>query len=67
MRKGLDGLVMLLREALKQEPFLGHLFAFRGKRAWMLKILFRDGNGFCLFTKRLDQGCCAGFVAGGLN
>ena len=59
MRKGLDGLAMLVQGTLKQDPFSGHLFAFRGRRASMLKILFWDGNGLCLFTKRLDQG---GFV-----
>ena len=47
------------RSTLKKDPFSGHLFAFRGKRASMLKMLFWDGNGLCLFTKRLDQG---GFV-----
>jgi hypothetical protein len=51
MRKGLDGLAMLVQETLKQDPFSGHLFAFRGKKASMLKILFWDGNGLCLFTK----------------
>lgn len=59
MRKGLDGLAMLVQETLKKDPFSGHLFAFRGKKAQMIKILFGDGNGLCLFTKRLDQG---GFV-----
>ena len=33
MRKGLDGLAMLVQETLKQDPFSGHLFAFRGKKA----------------------------------
>jgi transposase len=59
MRKGMDGLAMLVQDALKQDPFSGHLFAFRGRRARIVKILFWDGNGLCLFTKRLDQG---GFV-----
>lgn len=59
MRKGLDGLAMLVQEVLKKDPFSGHLFAFRGRRASMLKILFWDGNGLCLFTKRLDQGSFA--------
>jgi transposase len=45
MRKGLDGLAMPVQGALKQDPFSGHLFAFRGKRASVLKILFCDGNG----------------------
>jgi transposase len=33
MRKGLDGLAMLVQQTLKQDPFSGHLFAFRGKKA----------------------------------
>jgi transposase len=56
MRKGLDGLALLVQQTLKQDPFSGNLFAFRGKKASMLKILFWDGNGPCLFTQRLDQG-----------
>lgn len=59
MRKGLDGLATLAQEVLKKDPFTGHLFAFRGRRANTIKILFWDGNGLCLFTKRLDQG---GFI-----
>jgi transposase len=58
MRKGMDGLAMLVQDTLKKAPFSGHLFAFRGKQA-MLKILFWDGNGLCLFTKRIDR---RGFV-----
>jgi transposase len=56
MRKGLNGLAALVQETLKQDPFSGHLFAFRGKSASMLKILFWDGNGLCLFTKKIDRG-----------
>jgi transposase len=40
MRKGLDGLAMLVQEVLKKDAFSGHLFAFRGRKASMLKILF---------------------------
>ncbi len=56
MRKGFDGLSLLVQEVLRADPFSGHLFVFRGKRATTLKILFHDGNGMCLFSKRLDQG-----------
>ena len=56
MRKGIHGLAALVQETLKQDPFSGHLFAFRGKNASLLKILFWDVNGLCLFTKRLDSG-----------
>jgi transposase len=56
MRKGMDGLAGLVQNTLKKDPFTGHLFAFRGRKAETLKILFWDGNGLCLFTKRLDRG-----------
>jgi transposase len=56
MRKGMDGLAVLVQETLKKDPFSGHLFAFRGRKAGIVKILFWDGNGLCLFTKRLDRG-----------
>ncbi|CCG42829.1 IS66 family insertion sequence element accessory protein TnpB [Magnetospirillum molischianum] len=56
MRKGMDGLAVLVQEHLKKDPFSGHLFAFRGRKADTLKILFWDGNGLCLFTKRIDRG-----------
>ena len=56
LRKGLDGLAMLVQEVLEQDPFSGHLFAFRGRKANLIKILFWDGSGLCLFTKRLEDG-----------
>ena len=39
MRKGLDGLAMLVQGTLQQDPFSGHLFAFRGRRADLIKIV----------------------------
>ncbi len=56
MRKGLDGLAMLVQGVLKQDPFSGHLFAFRGRKANLIKILYWDGTGLCLFSKRLEEG-----------
>ncbi len=56
MRKGLDGLAMLVQGVLEQDPFSGHLFAFRGRKANLIKIVFWDGTGLCLFTKRLEEG-----------
>ncbi len=53
MRKGLDGLAMLVQGVLEQDPFSGHLFAFRDRKA--IKIVFWDGTGLCLFTKRLEE------------
>jgi transposase len=55
MRKGIDGLAMLVQGVLRQDPFSGHLFVFRGRKADLIKIVFWDGTGLCLFTKRLEQ------------
>ena len=52
----MDGLALLVQEVLRQDPFSGHLFVFRGRRANLIKIVFWDGTGLCLFTKRLEQG-----------
>jgi transposase len=56
MRKGIDGLAMLVQGVLRQDPFSGHLFVFRGRKANLIKIVFWDGTGLCLFTKRLEHG-----------
>ena len=56
MRKGIDGLATLVQEILLHDPFSGHLFAFRGGKANLIKILYWDGTGLCLFTKRLELG-----------
>lgn len=56
LRKGMDGLATLVQEILLHDPFSGHLFAFRGGKANMIKILYWDGTGLCLFTKRLEHG-----------
>jgi transposase len=56
MRKGIDGLAMLVQAVLRQDPFSGHLFVFRGRKASLIKIVYWDGTGLCLFTKRLEQG-----------
>src|SRR5258707_10970489 len=56
MRKGVDGLAMLVQAVLRQDPFSGHLFVFRGRKANLIKIVYWDGTGLCLFTKRLEQG-----------
>lgn len=56
MRKGFDGLAAAVQERLAQDPFEGHLFVFRGRRGDLLKILWWDGQGLCLFAKRLEKG-----------
>lgn len=57
MRRGFDGLAALAQSALDQEPFSGHVFVFRGRRGDIVKLLWWDGQGMCLFAKRLEKGC----------
>ena len=56
MRKGFDGLAVMTQQVLEQSPHSGALFAFRGKRGDLVKLLWYDGQGMCLFSKRMDRG-----------
>ena len=56
MRKGMDGLAMLVQQGLSEDPFDDGLFAFRGKRGGPIELLWYDGQGMCLFGKRLERG-----------
>lgn len=56
MRKGMDGLAALAQTVLEQEPFSGHVFVFRGRRGDLVKLVWFDGDGLCLFAKRLERG-----------
>ena len=56
MRKGFDGLAALVQTQLAEDPFSGQLFVFRGRRGDRVKILWWDGDGMCLFAKRLERG-----------
>jgi transposase len=56
MRRGFQGLSAQVQTALKQQPFSGHVFVFRGRRGDTIKILWFDGDGLCIFAKRLEQG-----------
>jgi transposase len=56
MRRGFTGLSALAQTALNQNPFTGHIFVFRGKRGDLIKVLWFDGDGLCLFAKRLERG-----------
>ena len=55
-RRGIDGLARLCKDVLKHDPFSGWLFVFSNRSATALKILVYDGQGFCLFHKRLSCG-----------
>jgi transposase len=55
-RKGIDSLVFLCRSVIKVDPFSGSMFVFRNRSFYMIRVLVYDGQGFCLFTKRLSEG-----------
>jgi len=56
LRRGFSGLSAATQTVLKQDPFSGHVFVFRGRRGDLIKVLWWDGDGLCLFAKRLERG-----------
>jgi transposase len=57
MRKGMGTLTALVQQTLGHDPFLcGTVYAFRGRRGGLMKLLWHDGVGMCLFIKRLERG-----------
>lgn len=55
-RKGIDGLAAVCRQVLHEHPLSGAVFVFRNRSGTTLKLLFDDGQGYWLCTKRLSQG-----------
>ena len=55
-RRGVNGLVALVAEALGADPYCGQVFVFRSKRKDRLKLLTWDGSGIVLATKWLEAG-----------
>jgi transposase len=51
LRRGFRGISSLVETVLEQQPYSGHVFAFRGKRGHLIKLLWFDGDGLCLFQK----------------
>ena len=56
MRRGFNGLAALVQATLREDPFSGNLFLFRGRRGDLVKMVWWDGQGMCLFSKRLERG-----------
>ena len=56
MRRGFSSLARLVQEGLKRDPHAGDLYVFRGRRGDLIKVIWHDGQGACLFTKRLERG-----------
>ncbi len=59
MRRSFNGLSALAREVIRQEPTSGHLFVFFSRRRDCVKILYWDISGFCIWSKRLEEGTYA--------
>ena len=55
LRRGFTGLSAPVQTALERDPFSGHVFVFRGRRGDLIKLLWWDGDGLCLFAKRLER------------
>jgi len=49
--RGFTGLSAMVQTKLEQDPFSGHVFVFRGRRGHLIKVLWWDGQGLCLFAK----------------
>jgi transposase len=56
LRRGFTGLSAKVQTVLDESPFSGHVFVFRGRRGDLIKLLWWDGDGLCLFAKRLERG-----------
>lgn len=56
MRRGFTGLSAIVQTGLEQDPYGGHIFIFRGRRGDLIKLLWFDGDGLCLFAKRIEKG-----------
>ena len=55
MRKSINGLSILVEQAMDLNPFSGELFVFCNRLRTIVKILYWDHNGFCLWHKRLEK------------
>ena len=56
MRKSYDGLAAQVRRQLQEDPLSGHLFVFLNRRKTQMKVLYFDRSGYCVWSKRLEQG-----------
>lgn len=56
MRKSFDGLSALARHQLQENPLSGQWFVFINRRRTQLKVLYFEASGYCLWSKRLEQG-----------
>lgn len=56
LRKSYDGLSALVKQKLGEDPLSGQLFVFINRKRTQLKVLYFDRSGYCIWSKRLEQG-----------
>jgi len=59
LRLSFNGLWAAATERLGEDPKCGALFVFGNRRRNRLKILYFDGTGVCILSKRLEAGTFA--------
>ncbi len=57
MRNSFDGLIAKTKNLMGRDPMSGHLFVFANRRGNIIKVLYWDRSGFCVWSKRLEVGC----------
>ncbi|MDE7302518.1 MAG: IS66 family insertion sequence element accessory protein TnpB [Oscillospiraceae bacterium] len=56
MRKSIDGLAYIVEQKFKLPAQSDMMFVFHNRHCDKVKILYWDGDGFCLLYKRLERG-----------
>ena len=56
MRRGIDGLCLIIEQSMQLDPFENSLFLFCGRKTSSIKGILWEEDGFLLLTKRLDEG-----------
>ena len=56
MRKSIDGLMGIIQNTYRLDPYSNALFLFCGRRGDRIKALIWEGNGFLLLYKRFEAG-----------
>ena len=67
MRKSFNGLSALVKNKLAHDPLSGQYFVFINKRKTQMKVLYFEPSGFCIWSKRLEQGQFAAGCSSGLQ
>ena len=56
MRRSFNGLSAMVKNVMGENPLSGHIFAFINRRQTQIKFLYFDRTGYCIWSKRLEEG-----------